>query len=191
VPDRKVAWAATAGATNAGAVMFEDLGGDQTSVTLVLEYEPEGIVEKVGDSLKIVERQAEGDLERFKAFIESEGYATGAWRGSVGSPGAGGVPDVEDAAASRGESGKAGVSAKAVAAGIGVAAAAAAAAAASKGGSTQPATEADVEPDATVTPVSASPGTDAPAVDERGGGATEASVAQTAPNLDDERPRQV
>ena len=137
VPDRKVAWAATEGATNAGAVTFEDAGGDQTSVTLVLEYEPEGLVEKVGDTLNVVERQAEGDLERFKTFIESEGYATGAWRGSVGTPGAAGTPGVEDAAASRGDSGKAGVSAKAVAAGVGAAAVATAAAAAAKSGSTQ------------------------------------------------------
>ena len=131
VPDRKVAWAATEGATNAGAVTFEDLGGEQTSVTLVLDYEPEGIVEKVGDTLNVVERQAEGDLERFKAFIESEGYASGAWRGSVGTPGAAGTPDVDDASASRGDSGKAGISGKAAAAGLGVAAAAATAAAVS------------------------------------------------------------
>ena len=83
IPDRKVAWAATEGATNAGAVTFTDAGGGQTSVHLFLEYEPEGLVEKVGDKLNIVENQAERDLERFKAFIESEGYATGAWRGSV------------------------------------------------------------------------------------------------------------
>ena len=108
VPDQKIAWAATEGATNAGAVTFEDLGGDQTRVTLALDYEPEGLVEKVGDSLNIVERQAEGDLERFKAFIEAEGYASGAWRGSVGTPGAAGTPSVEDAAASQGDSGKAG-----------------------------------------------------------------------------------
>ena len=37
-PDEKVAWAATSGATNAGAVSFEDLGGDQCRVTLFLEY---------------------------------------------------------------------------------------------------------------------------------------------------------
>ena len=73
VPDRKVAWAATEGATNAGSVTFEDLGGGQTSVQLSLEYEPEGIMEKVGDKLNIVERQAESDLNRFKAFIEDEG----------------------------------------------------------------------------------------------------------------------
>src|SRR3954454_21179593 len=79
VPDRKVAWAATEGATNAGEVTFEDVAPGQTSVHLTLEYEPEGLVEKVGDALNVVENQAEGDLERFKAFIESESYATGAW----------------------------------------------------------------------------------------------------------------
>jgi hypothetical protein len=123
-PDRKVAWAATSGATNAGSVTFEDLGGGQTSIVLSLEYEPEGVVETVGDKLNVVERQAEKDLERFKEFIEDEGYASGAWRGKVGTEGTAGTPGVEDAAASRGDSGKAGVSGK-VAAGLGVAAAAA------------------------------------------------------------------
>lgn len=123
-PDRRVAWAATEGATNAGSVTFEDVGGGQTSVRLTLEYEPEGLVEKVGDKLNVVENQVQGDLERFKAFIESEGYATGAWRGSIGEGSAAGTPGVDAADASRGDSGKAGVSGK-VAAGLGVAAAAA------------------------------------------------------------------
>ncbi|WP_273652999.1 SRPBCC family protein [Cellulomonas fimi] len=161
VPDHKVAWAATEGATNAGAVTFEDVGGGQTSVHLSLEYEPEGLVEKVGDKLDVVENQAEKDLERFKAFIEAEGYATGAWRGSVGAGTGAGTPGVEDAAASRGDSGKAGVSAKAVAAGVGLAAAGVAAAAATrKSGSTDDVvvTEYDdvtpvVTPDVGVTPV--------------------------------------
>jgi len=128
VPDSKVAWAATEGATNAGAVTFTDLGGGQTSVHLSLEYEPEGLVEKIGDKLNVVENQAEGDLDRFKAFIESEGYATGAWRGTVNPGGTVGSPGVEHAQDTRGDRGKAGVSGKAVAAGIGLAAAAATAA---------------------------------------------------------------
>jgi carbon monoxide dehydrogenase subunit G len=128
-PDQKVAWAATSGATNVGSVTFEDVGGGQTSVRLVLEYEPEGLVEKVGDKLNVLENQAEGDLDRFKVFIEAEGYATGAWRGSVQSATPVGTPDMDDAGASRGDDGKAGVSAKAVAAGVGLAAAAGVAAA--------------------------------------------------------------
>src|SRR3712207_7465510 len=57
-------WAATAGATNAGAVRFEPAGAMSTIVHLTLEYEPEGLVEQVGDKLGIVERQVTGDLER-------------------------------------------------------------------------------------------------------------------------------
>ncbi len=143
VPDRKVAWAATEGATNAGAVTFEDAGPGRTSVHLVLEYEPEGLVEKIGDKLHVVENQAEKDLERFKKFIESEGYASGAWRGTVNEGAPLGTPGVEHAAASRGDEGKAGVSGKAVAAGVaaaGVAAAGAAAASKNKETDKEPAT---------------------------------------------------
>jgi uncharacterized membrane protein len=150
IPDQKVAWAATSGATNAGAVSFEDLGGDQCRVTLNLEYEPEGLVEKAGDALNVVERQAQSDLEKFKSFIESEGYATGAWRGTVEAQGHVGTPGVAQAAQSQGDSGKAGVSGAAVAAGVGVAAAAAAAVAGAKSGSKDTGTVEDVE---TTTPV--------------------------------------
>jgi carbon monoxide dehydrogenase subunit G len=126
--DQKVAWAATEGATNAGAVYFTPTGPNQTLVRLELEYEPEGLVEKVGDSLNIIDRQATSDLEKFKNFIEAKGAATGAWRGEV--PGvAVGTPGVEEAT-SHGDSGKAGISGKAAAAGVAVAAAGVAAAAA-------------------------------------------------------------
>jgi hypothetical protein len=125
IPDRKVSWAATEGATNAGSVSFEDLGGGQSSVQLSLEYEPEGMVEKVGDKLNVVDKQAENDLNRFKAFIEDEGYATGDWRGTVSEGAHAGTPGADAAAGSRGDSGKAGVSGKVVA-GVGLAAAAAA-----------------------------------------------------------------
>ena len=140
-PDRRVAWAATEGATNAGAVTFEDVGGGQTTIRLELEYEPEGMIEKIGDKLNVVEKEAEGDLKRFKEFIEDEGYATGAWRGSVAGDTLG-SPTVTDAAASRGDSGKAGISGKAAAAGVGVAAAAAAGVAAAAGSKKSTDTEA-------------------------------------------------
>ena len=72
-PDRKVAWAATSGATNAGAVRFEAAGPSSTIVYLTLEYEPEGLVEQVGDKLGVVDRQVTADLERFKALVEDQG----------------------------------------------------------------------------------------------------------------------
>jgi hypothetical protein len=136
VPDQKIAWAATEGATNAGAVRFQPAGSGSTIVHLSLEYEPEGLVEQAGDRLGIVERQVRGDLERFKALVESEGYASGAWRGSINEHVDVGTPGAEAASASRGDSGKAGVSGKAVAAGaaaVAGVAAAGVAAATSKG----------------------------------------------------------
>jgi carbon monoxide dehydrogenase subunit G len=142
IPDRKVAWAATEGATNAGSVEFEDVGGGQTSVRLFIDYEPEGLVEKVGDKLNVVERQAESDLQKFKEFIEDERYASGAWRGSVNEGASVGTPGVEQAAESRGDSGKAGVSGK-LAAGVGVAAAAAAGAVAASRSSSDTGTDTD------------------------------------------------
>ena len=154
IPDRKVAWAATSGATNAGEVSFEDVGGGQTSVHLTLEYEPEGIVEKVGDKLNVVGNQAEGDLERFKTFIESEGYATGAWRGSVNPGAAVGTPGLEDAQGSSGDSGKAGISGKVVGAAVGVAAAAGVAAVAANKARSED-EEAQVRPVRTVSPTAA------------------------------------
>ena len=135
IPDRRIAWAATEGATNVGAVSFEDVGGGQTSVRLSLEYEPEGLVEKVGDRLNVVARQVEGDLDRFKAFIEAEGYATGAWRGSVAEGSGVGTPRIDDADESRGDSGRAGVSGKTVAGAAAAVAGVAAVAAVRRGSS--------------------------------------------------------
>ncbi|WP_104043496.1 SRPBCC family protein [Arthrobacter sp. ZGTC412] len=83
VPDHRVAWASTEGATNAGTIEFRDLGENRTELALTLEYQPAGVVEKLGDLLHVVGRQAEHDLKKFKEFIEHEGHATGAWRDAI------------------------------------------------------------------------------------------------------------
>jgi hypothetical protein len=84
VPDRKVAWAATTGATNAGAVYFTAAGAGRTQVRLTLDFEPEGLAERAADVLDVVSRQAVADLNRFKEYIERRGEATGGWRGTIG-----------------------------------------------------------------------------------------------------------
>ncbi len=83
IPDQKVAWAATTGATNAGAVFFQAVGENRTMVRLTLDYEPEGLVERIADFFDVIDRQAVADLDRFKEYIESTGSATGGWRGQV------------------------------------------------------------------------------------------------------------
>jgi uncharacterized membrane protein len=88
VPDSRIAWRNTSGPYNAGLVTFEPDGGG-TRVTLRIDYEPKGLLKKIGDALGFVSRRVEGDLERFKRFIEERGQETGAWRGSIppGEPG--------------------------------------------------------------------------------------------------------
>jgi uncharacterized membrane protein len=82
-PDQRVAWTSTSGARNAGAVDFHRLGDRSTRVTLTMDVEPDGPLESVGDAIGVPEREVEGDLKRFKDYIEKRGDATGAWRGSV------------------------------------------------------------------------------------------------------------
>jgi uncharacterized membrane protein len=82
-PDQRIAWHAIDGATNAGVVTFHRISDDTTRVMLQLEFEPEGVIENVGDALGVPERRIKGDLERFKEFIESRGSETGAWRGEI------------------------------------------------------------------------------------------------------------
>ena len=86
IPDERVAWRNTTGADNAGVVTFHHLSANSTRVMLQLEYDPQGLVENVGSALGLVERRVEGDLKRFKEFIESKGDATGAWRGEIRRP---------------------------------------------------------------------------------------------------------
>ena len=82
VPDQRIAWRSIMGKSNAGAVYFTGLG-DKTRVRLVLDYEPQGAAEKLGDALGILGRRVEGDLKRFRDFIEQRGRETGGWRGEI------------------------------------------------------------------------------------------------------------
>ncbi len=83
VPDNVIAWESEGGAKNDGTVIFKPLDTGGTSIELHMEYEPEGIKETVGSVLPIVSSRVQGDLQRFKEFVESRGTATGAWRGEI------------------------------------------------------------------------------------------------------------
>jgi len=83
MPDRHIAWHSTTGAPNAGSVMFEPIGASKTRVSLELAYEPQNAPEKVGSALGVLDRRVDGDLHRFKDFIEKRRTPTGAWRGEI------------------------------------------------------------------------------------------------------------
>ncbi len=85
-PDKRIAWTNVDGAANAGVVTFHRLSDTSSRVALQLDYEPEGVLENVGDLLGVVSRRTKADLERFKTYIEERGVESGAFRGSI-SPG--------------------------------------------------------------------------------------------------------
>ena len=85
IPDHRIAWESESGDETAGVVMFEPspTSPECTRVNLQLTYDPNGVVESLGDAVGLVSRRVEKDLENFKEFIENRRQETGAWRGII------------------------------------------------------------------------------------------------------------
>jgi uncharacterized membrane protein len=83
IPDKRIAWRSTTGVPNGGVVTFHKISEDVTRIALQMDYQPEGVLEKLGDALGAVRMEARGNLQRFKEILESRGKETGAWRGSI------------------------------------------------------------------------------------------------------------
>jgi len=83
-PDERVAWRSTGGETeHAGVVTFHKLDENTTRVTAQIDWEPQGLLEKVGALVGAGSHAVKKDLDNFKEFIEGRGAETGAWRGDV------------------------------------------------------------------------------------------------------------
>ncbi|PXY19149.1 SRPBCC family protein [Prauserella muralis] len=85
-PDERVAWTSDSGPRHAGVITFHRLDENRTRVTAQLELDPEGFAENVADRAGLLDRRVDGDLHRFKQFIEGRGRETGGWRGDVPPP---------------------------------------------------------------------------------------------------------
>ena len=84
IPDEEINWVGLGAPDNRGRVVFEDSPHGGTRVTMMLDYEPEGTAEQIGDALGLVRRRVQGDMQRFKEFVEQRGQATtGGWRGEI------------------------------------------------------------------------------------------------------------
>jgi|SRR5690606_19921433 len=84
IPDERIAWNSIGGDDNhAGVVTFHKLSDAQTRVTVQLDWEPQGALEKAGEVLGFDDRAIKSDMKKFKEFIESRGTETGAWRGQI------------------------------------------------------------------------------------------------------------
>ena len=78
-----IAWRSTEGAQNDGTVRFDKASGGQTRLDARARHRAGRRDREGRHALGVVERRVKGDLERFKAFIESRQAPTGAWRGTV------------------------------------------------------------------------------------------------------------
>jgi uncharacterized membrane protein len=84
VPDEKIGWKSVSGdGWNAGVVRFEPLSANRTRVRLVMAYEPQGAVERVGDALGVLSASVQSSVENFKQYIESQRTEGDGWRGQV------------------------------------------------------------------------------------------------------------
>ncbi len=105
VPDRIIAWRSTSGARNEGIVRFVPLAENKTKIELEMRWEPQGVAERIGDVLGADDARIQGDLGRFKNFIEERGSPTGAWRGEIRGGKVEGDRAEEDVEAGRGSRG--------------------------------------------------------------------------------------
>jgi hypothetical protein len=83
IPDTSIVWESVDGTSNRGAVTFEPLGTETTRLTVAMEYEPEGLLEKAADLLGVPSGRVEESLKSFRELIESKGDTTGGWRGRI------------------------------------------------------------------------------------------------------------
>ena len=83
IPDERITWRSTSGARNAGSIAFDPIAPDKTRLTLRMEYEPEGTAQNSASAIGLVSARVEGDLKRFKRFVQEMGHETGAWRGEI------------------------------------------------------------------------------------------------------------
>ena len=83
-PDERVAWNSKSGEVDhAGVVTFHKLSDSQSRVTAQIDWEPDGLLEKIGSVAGVGSKAVKDALGDFKKYIESKGSEDGAWRGDV------------------------------------------------------------------------------------------------------------
>jgi uncharacterized membrane protein len=68
----RIAWKTTNGMSHKGVVSFHKLDSNLTRVMVTMEFEPNGMMEKMASGLRFVKRAVQADLARFKAYVEME-----------------------------------------------------------------------------------------------------------------------
>ena len=66
----RIVWKTTSGMSHKGIVSFHELDNNLTRVMVEMEFEPNGMIEKMASGLRFVKRAVQSDLARFKAYVE-------------------------------------------------------------------------------------------------------------------------
>jgi uncharacterized membrane protein len=66
----RIVWKTTSGMSHRGIISFHRLGDNLTRVMVEMEFEPNGVIEKMASGLRFVKRAVQTDLARFKAYVE-------------------------------------------------------------------------------------------------------------------------
>ena len=80
IPGYYVAWRSVVGRKHSGAVSFDKIGTNTTRLSLTLEYETEGAVERLVDFLGALDRHLDRALEVFGTFMEARAHPVENWR---------------------------------------------------------------------------------------------------------------
>jgi len=71
IPDDRIAWKTVEGVDHAGVVTFHHLSDTSSRITLQIEYEPEGFIQKLGALTNLTDVLANYDLGEFKTAAEA------------------------------------------------------------------------------------------------------------------------
>ena len=66
----RIVWKTKSGMSHRGIVSFHRLDDNLTRVMVEMEFEPNGMIEKMASGLRFVKRAVQTDLARFKAYVE-------------------------------------------------------------------------------------------------------------------------
>jgi len=66
----RLVWKTTSGMSHRGVVSFHKMEPNLTRVMIEMEFEPNGMIEKMASGLRFVKRAVQADLARFKAHVE-------------------------------------------------------------------------------------------------------------------------
>jgi uncharacterized membrane protein len=82
-PDERIEWDVQKGVAHSGVATFHKLAPRLTRIEVSIDVEPDSLLEKAGRGMRFTKRAVRADLHRFKAFVEMNDEAEGAWRGTI------------------------------------------------------------------------------------------------------------